>query len=253
MTTDQTALLQYALGEADDALILGQRLCEWCYHAPYLEEDLALANVSLDFLGRAQNFYQYAAQLDPQQRTADQLAMLRDSREFRNLLIVELPIGDFAFTMARQFLLDCFYVEFMTALQGSADPNMAGIAAKAIKESQYHLRRSHEWLLRLGDGTEESHRRMQIALDQIWGYTMEMFENSPAENELLAEGIAVDRSALKPAWDTRVNTALVEATLSRPEDGWSVRGGRDGIHTEHHGHLLSELQFLQRAYPGLEW
>lgn len=253
MTIEQSALLQYTLAEADDALILGQRLSEWCYQAPYLEEDLALTNVALDFLGRAQNFYQYATQLDPKQRSADDFAMLRDSREFRNLLIVELPIGDFAFTMVRQFLLDSFYVEFLKALQNSADRSLAGIAAKAIKESRYHLRRSHEWMLCLGDSTEESHERLQNALEQIWGYTRELFENSSAETHLLAQEIAVDRSALKPAWNQRVDAVLAESTLTRPEDGWSVRGGRQGIHTEHHGHLLSDMQFLQRAYPGQEW
>ncbi len=252
-STEQAALLRFALAEADDALIFGQRLTEWSYNAPYLEEDLALSNVALDYLGRANNYYEYASELDPAGRSVDQLAMLRSSREFTNLLIHELPIGDFAFTMARQFILDSFYIEYLAALKNSTDERIAAISAKSIKEAEYHVRRSKEWILRLGDGTEESHTRLQKGLDELWGYTPELFLQSAAEAQLLSSGVSIDRSKLKNAWDERVNSVLSEATLSRPEVSWQVSGGRDGIHTETHGFLLAEMQHLQRAYPGLQW
>lgn len=251
--TEQSALFDFVLAEADDALILGQRLIEWCYNAPYLEEDLAISNVCLDYLGRANNFYEYASELDARKRSADQLAMLRDSREFSNLLIHELPIGDFAFTMARQFVLDAFYVEYLAVLQESADQRIAGIAAKSIKECDYHLRRSREWVLRLGDGTEESHARLQNGFNELWGYTPELFMQSDAEQQLLGSGVCADRAALQTAWQARVNEVLGEATLTRPDVSWQVSGGREGIHTETHGFLLAEMQFLQRAYPGQQW
>ncbi|MEM8496824.1 MAG: 1,2-phenylacetyl-CoA epoxidase subunit PaaC [Pseudomonadota bacterium] len=253
ISNNQTAIQTFVLAEADDALIYGQRLTEWSYSAPYLEEDLALSNVALDYLGRANNYYEYASELDPAGRTVDQLAMLRDSREFTNLLIHELPIGDFAFTMARQFILDSFYIEYLDVMQHSTDQQIAAISAKSVKEAQYHVRRSREWILRLGDGTEESHVRLQNALNELWGYTPELFLQSSAETELLASKVSVDRSQLKPAWDKRVDAVLEEASLSRPEVSWQVSGGRDGIHTETHGFLLAEMQHLQRAYPGLKW
>ncbi len=251
--TEQSALLNFVLAEADDALILGQRLIEWCYSAPYLEEDLAISNVCLDYLGRANNFYEYASELDTRKRSADQLAMLRDSREFSNLLIHELPIGDFAFTMARQFVLDVFYVEYLAVLMDSTDDRIAGIAAKSAKECDYHLRRSREWILRLGDGTEESHTRLQNGLNELWGYIPELFMQSEAEKQLMAQGVCADRAALQPAWDACVNEVLEQATLTRPDVSWKVSGGREGIHTETHGYLLADMQFLQRAYPGQQW
>lgn len=250
---EQSALLSFVLAEADDALILGQRLTEWCYSAPYLEEDLAISNVCLDYLGRANNFYEYASELDAQSRSADELAMLRDSREFSNLLIHELPIGDFAFTMARQFLLDTFYVQYLAVLQGSTDDRIAGIAAKSIKECDYHYRRSREWILRLGDGTEESHTRLQKALNDLWGYTPELFMQSSAEKQLLDSGVCADRTALQANWEASVGEVLGEATLTVPDVSWQVSGGREGIHTETHGYLLADMQFLQRAYPGQQW
>ncbi len=246
-------LFDYTLGLADDALILGQRLSEWCSHAPFLEEDLALANVALDFIGRARMLYGYAAALEGAGRDEDALAYLRDCRDYRNLLIMELPRGDFAFSTARQFLVDAFNVPFLEALCHSADAELAAIAGKAIKESRYHYRRSREWVLRLGDGTEESHRRVQRAFDEIWGYTHELFRPVPAEHALVAVGIAPDRAALRARWESLVVPVLEEATLRRPADAWSVDGGREGTHTEHLGHLLAELQFMQRAYPGLQW
>ncbi len=247
------ALMQYAVRLGDDALILGHRLSEWCSNAPFLEEDLALTNVALDYIGRARMFYGYAAELSGDGRSEDSFAYLRDCREFTNLLLHELPRGDFAFTMARQYLVDQYALAFMEALLQSADAQLAGIAAKAVKESRYHLRRSRDWMLRLGDGTEESQRRLQAAVDELWGYTHELFELDDLERELVAAGVAVDSEALKPAWEAAVRATLDEANISVPADDWSVRGGRQGNHTEYLGHLLSELQFMQRAYPGLEW
>lgn len=246
-------LHDYTLGLADDALILGQRLSEWCSHAPFLEEDLALANVALDFIGRARMFYAYAARLEGKGRDEDALAYLRDCREYRNLLIMELPRGDFAFSTARQFLVDAFNLPFLEALCASADGELAAIAGKAVKETRYHYRRSRDWVLRLGDGTQESHRRLQRALDDIWGYTHELFRITSAEERLIHQGVAPDRRALRARWESLVVPVIEQATLRRPEDAWSVDGGREGTHTEHLGHLLSELQFMQRAYPGLQW
>lgn len=246
-------LMDYAVALGDDALVLGQRISEWCSNAPFLEEDLALANVALDFIGRARMYFSYAAALEGKGRDEDAIAYLRDCREYRNLLILELPRGDFAFSTARQFLVDAFNLLFLQKLCGSADAELAGIAAKALKESRYHLRRSRDWMLRLGDGTPESRRRLQRALEEIWGYTHEMFRMTPAETRLAGAGIAVDRGALRTEWLALVEPVLAEATLARPADGWAVSGGREGTHTEHLGHLLSELQFLQRAYPGQQW
>lgn len=253
MSEVKQQLVDYCIYLGDDSLVLGQRLAEWCSNAPYLEEDLALANVSLDYIGRAIMFYEYASELEGGVRSADDIAFLRGSREYRNLLITELPIGDFAFTMARQLVLDLFAVSFLEHLQQSADSQLAAIANKAIKESRYHLRRSQDWALRLGDGTEESHNRMQKALDDIWGYTHELFEMSDTETALLDHGISVDRAALKTVWTRQIDEVLAEATLKRPDDSWSVRGGREGVHTEHLGPMLETMQFLQRAYPGLKW
>ncbi len=243
----------YAVRLGDDALVLGHRLSQWCSNAPFLEEDLALANVALDFIGRARMFYTYAGELRGDGSCEDDYAYLRDCREYSNLLIHELPRGDFAFSMARQFLLDTFYVEFLKQLQDSSDATLAGIAGKAVKESIYHLRRSTRWIMRLGDGTPESHDRLQHAIDELWGFTPELFEMDELENALLQSGVAVDRAAIRPDWDAQVRSTLAGATLTLPESSWQVGGGRQGIHTEHLGHMLSELQFMQRAYPGLEW
>lgn len=249
----KTALFDYCTALGDDSVVLGHRLSEWCRNGPFLEEDLALTNVSLDFIGRARLFYSYAAELEDNGRSEDDIAYLRDCREYRNLLIYELPNGDFAFTMARQFLVDVYDMGFFTELAQSKDSMLAAIAAKAIKESRYHLRRSENWIKRLGDGTEESHERVQNAINQLWGYCAEMFEMSDDEQQLLETGIAVDRSALKSNWESVVHAVLEEATLNIPTDEWAIVGGRDGKHTEHLGFLLAEMQFLQRAYPGQQW
>jgi ring-1,2-phenylacetyl-CoA epoxidase subunit PaaC len=251
--SSKEAIKQYTIRLGDDALVLGHRLSEWCSNAPFLEEDLALTNVSLDFIGRARMFYAYAAEIDGGDITENTYAYQRDCREFSNLLIHELPRGDFAFSMARQYLVDEFSTRYMERLQDSADETLAAIAAKAVKESRYHLRRSRDWMLRLGDGTEESHNRLQSALDDLWGYTPEMFDMDALEQELASAGIAVDSAALREDWQQAVTATLEEAGVQVPESSWQIRGGRQGMHTESLGHLLSELQFVQRAYPGLEW
>ncbi len=252
MTADY-AVRDYAVRLGDDALILGHRLSEWCSRGPFLEEDLALSNVALDFIGRARMFYTYAAELTGDGATEDQFAYQRDCRDFTNHLIHELPRGDFAFTMARQYLIDVYSIAFMQALQQSSDERLAGIASKAIKESRYHLRRSEDWIMRLGDGTEESNRRLQDAVNELWGFTPELFEMDALEGDLVASGIAVDVTALKDDWERSVRSTFAEANISIPDEDWQVSGGRQGKHTEWLGHLLSDLQFVQRAYPGLEW
>ena len=252
-TNSKEAIKQYAIRLGDDALILGHRLSEWSSRAPFLEEDLALTNVSLDFIGRARMFYGYAAEIDGGDITENTYAYQRDCREFSNLLIHELPRGDFAFSMARQYLVDEYSLRFMERLQDSADETLAAIAAKAVKESRYHLRRSRDWMLRLGDGTQESHDRLQSALDELWGYTPEMFDMDALEQELASADIAVDSAALQADWEQAVRATFGEASVQVPETTWKIKGGRQGMHTESLGHLLSELQFVQRAYPGLEW
>jgi len=249
----ETALIDYSIALGDDSLTLGHRLSEWCRNGPFLEEDLALSNVALDFIGRARMFYSYAAELEGKGRTEDDIAYLRDCRAYRNFLLNELPNGDFAFTMARQLMIDIYEMGFFTYLQQSTDRTLAAIAAKTIKECRYHLRRSADWVRRLGDGTEESHERIQGAFDNLWGYSPELFTPTEGEQELLEAGIAVDRAALKANWDSSVRAILQEATLEVPGGDWSIGGGREGVHTEHLGYLLAEMQFLQRAYPGLQW
>lgn len=249
----QRDILQYAVRLGDDALVLGHRLSEWVSNGPFLEEDIALGNVALDFIGRARMYYTYAAELSGDGKTEDDFAYLRGEREFQNYLINELPRGDFAQSMARQLLVDVFNRHYLEALQKSADQTLAAIAAKGDKETQYHLRRSRDWIVRLGDGTEESHLRIQTALEDVWGYSHEMFEPDELERRLIEAGIAVDSSQFKEAWRRDIAAILDEATLTMPEDSWAVRGGRGGYHTENLGHLLTELQFVHRAYPGCQW
>jgi ring-1,2-phenylacetyl-CoA epoxidase subunit PaaC len=247
------ALFDYALRLADDALILGHRLSEWCGHAPLLEEELALANIGLDLIGQARALYDCAGVLEGKGRDQDALAYRRDAPEFRNLLLVEQPNGDFAMTIARQLLYAAYAAPLWRRLASSRDPTLAGIAAEAAHQAAYHLRHAGEWLARLGDGTPESHRRAQAALDALWPYTGEMFETDDVVLALAADGIAPDPMALKPEWDRTVAAVLAEATLTRPVDGWMQSGGRQGRHSEHLGYILAELQFLQRAYPGSTW
>jgi ring-1,2-phenylacetyl-CoA epoxidase subunit PaaC len=250
-------LFGYLLRLGDSPLILAQRLGEWVGHGPVLEEDIAQANVGLDLLGQARLWLAYAGEVEARYaapgRDEDQLAFLRDAGGFRNLLLVEQPNGDFAATTARQFLFDAWHQLLLDALAGSAEPRIAGIAAKAAKEAAYHAERSGDWVIRLGDGTDEAHGRMQAAIDGLWMYTGEMFAADAAELELAAAGVAVDVRALAVPWRQRVDAVLAEATLAAPAETFMQKGGRQGVHTEHLGHLLAEMQFLQRAYPGARW
>lgn len=253
ITVTETPLVRYALARADDALILGHRLSEWCGHAPMMEEDMALANIGLDLIGQARALYGYAAEVEAAGNDEDRYAYLRDVRQYRNLLLVEQPNGDFARTILRQFLYSAFADPYWRTMMGSADPTLAAIAAKSEKESAYHLRHSAEWVIRLGDGTDESRARAQGAVEELWPYTGEMFLPDEGERGLIAEGVAVDAESLRETWSRTVAAVLAEATLTTPLAGWSQRGGRDGRHSEHLGHLLSELQYLQRTYPGAKW
>jgi len=246
-------LSTYIIRLGDDALIAGHRLSEWTGSAPMLEEELALANVALDLLGRARLCYGYAAERAGQGCTEDSFAFQRDCRAFTNHLIHELPRGDFAFTMARQFLVDCLAVPFLDGLARTTDLRLAGIGAKCVKESRYHLRRSADWIIRLGDGTDESHLRLQSAVDELWGFTPEMFAQDALETELAGSGFAVALEPLHEPWLVAVKQTLSRVGIVLPTLDWQVDGGRQGLHTEHLGHLLSELQFVQRAYPGLQW
>jgi len=253
ITVSETPLVLYALRRADDALILGHRLSEWCGHAPMLEEDMALANMGLDLLGQARELYAYAARVEGEDNDEDKLAYLRDVRQYRNLLLVEQQNGDFARTMVRQFFYSAFADLYWRAMMTSRDATLAAIAAKSEKESAYHLRHSSEWMVRFGDGTEESHRRAQAAIDDLWAFTGEMFSVDDSERGLIDGGIVVDPETLRPQWLKTVSGVLGEATLARPANDWMQKGGRIGHHTEHLGHLLSELQSLQRSFPGATW
>ncbi|NKI18645.1 phenylacetate-CoA oxygenase subunit PaaC [Spongiibacter sp. KMU-166] len=243
----------YANRLGDDSLIHGHRLSEWCSNGPFLEEDLAMTNVALDYIGRARNFLTYAAELIGGGATEDTLAYERDCLEYTNLLIYELPKGDFAFTTARQYLLDEFELLFLTALCNSEDSTLAAVAEKSLKETRYHLRRSKEWMLRLGNGTEESKEKLQTAVEQLIGYTPELFEVDALEKDLISGGIAVDRAGLEESWRSACEKTFDEAGVNMPQAVWRVKGGRTGFHTEHLGHLLADMQFVQRAYPGCQW
>ena len=251
--SQQQALQEYLLRLADSDMILGQRLCELCGKAPALEEELALMNVALDLVGQARNWYEYAAELINDGRTADDLAFRRDAHQYRNALLVEQPNGDFAQTMARQFLLDAWQVPLWEALSASSDLTLAGIAQKAVKEARYHLRHSRTWVVRLGDGTEESQARMQTALDRLWRHTGEMFLSDEVTEAMEAAGVGVDPGSLRAPWEATVAATLAEARLTKPDDDYVRAGGRHGFHSEHLGHLLSEMQWMQRTYPEMSW
>ncbi|MEY9929454.1 ring-1,2-phenylacetyl-CoA epoxidase subunit PaaC [Catenulispora sp. GP43] len=253
-TAESTPLVaQYALQLGDDALILSHRLSEWCSHSPELEEDVALANLALDLLGQARTLLTYAGSLEGAGRSEDDLAFLRTEREFRNVLLVEQPNGDFAVTIARQLYFATYQSELYTALCDSTDPELAALAAKAVKEVAYHRDHAVQWTLRLGDGTEESHRRMQAALELLWPYTAELFAPDPVVAALAESGVAVDPRTLRPAWEAAVAGVVEAATLAMPADGWQPRGGREGRHSEGFGLLLGEMQALHRQYPGASW
>lgn len=253
ITVSETPLVLYALRRADDALILGHRLSEWCGHAPAMEEDMALANIGLDLIGQARELYAYAATAEGKANDEDTFAYLRDVRQYRNLLLCEQPNGDFARTILRQFLYSAFADAYWRAMMASTDATLAAIAAKSEKESAYHLRHSAEWVIRLGDGTEESHRRAQEAVDHLWAFTGELFHADDSDAALIANGIAVDPERLRTGWTDMVANVLATATLTQPKSGWMQKGGRSGLHSEHLGHLLSELQSLQRTFPGATW
>jgi ring-1,2-phenylacetyl-CoA epoxidase subunit PaaC len=266
----------YTLQLADNALIIGHRLSEWCGHGPILEQDIAITNMSLDHLGQARSYYQHAAdmfnalpQAEKEQLFSsialadkvkagenideDDLAYLRDSWDFRNVIIAEQPNGDWAQTVARSFFYDAFYYLYYTQLQKSNDLQIAAVAEKSLKEVTYHQKWSAEWVIRLGDGTDVSKEKMQQAINFMWPYTGEMFKMSAVEQVLLSQGISVDAAALKAAWLEKVNEILQEATLQLPENAWMHDGGKDGRHSEHLGYILTELQFMQRTYPNMEW
>jgi ring-1,2-phenylacetyl-CoA epoxidase subunit PaaC len=244
---------EYAQRLGDDSLILGQRLSEWCGHAPTLEIDLAVSNLALDLIGQATHFLGYAGQLEGQGRDADAMAFRRDVLDFKNCLLVEQPNGDFAQTVARQALFSVWQELLFERLSASSDPTLAAVAAKAVKEVAYHARFACEWVVRLGDGADESRARMIKGLDWMWRFTGELFEADATLKPLVDAGVAVDPSTLRPAWDARLDAVLAEAGLDRPAEQRPVVGGRRGRHSEHLGHLLSEMQFLQRAYPGAVW
>ncbi|MEO8087081.1 MAG: 1,2-phenylacetyl-CoA epoxidase subunit PaaC [Bacteroidota bacterium] len=246
-------LLEYCLRLADTSLILGQRLGEWCGHGPILEEDIAMTNISLDCIGQARGFYGYAAQLEGLGKTEDDYAYLRDEREFMNLLIVEQPNGDFGQTMLRQFLVSAFQFYLYEALKNSADNTIAALAEKSLKEVTYHLRHSTSWVIRLGDGTEDSKRRMEGAIDSLWMYTGDMFDKDTIEETLLKDSIAADTKKIKPLWENKVREVFSEASLNVPENIFMMSGSRLGKHTENLGFILAEMQSLHRAHPGAEW
>jgi len=247
------SLIDYTLHLADNSLILGQRNSEWCGHGPVLEQDIAITNISLDLIGQARNFYQYAAKLIGGDATEDSLAYLRKEREFKNCLLVEQPNGDWAQTILRQFFFSQYQFLLFEQLQHSNDEQVAAIAEKSLKEVTYHLRWSSEWVIRLGDGTEESNKRMLKAIDELWRYTGELFAAANFELQVASKGIGVDVSKLKESWMSKVQEIFSEATLAIPEKIFMQTGGKEERHTEHLGFILTELQYMQRVYPGCEW
>ena len=249
----ETPLVLYTLRRADDALILGHRLSEWCGHAPIMEEEMALSNIALDLIGQARELYSYAAEVEGKGNDEDKLAYLRDERQYRNLLLVEQPNGDFAQTMVRQLFYSAFADLYWRAMMNSRDATLAAIAAKSEKESAYHLRHASEWIIRLGDGTEESHARVQAAIENLWAFTGEMFVVDDGERGLIDAGVAIDPATLRERWLKTVTDVVREATLALPANNWMQQGGRSGRHSEHLGHLLSELQSMQRTFPGATW
>lgn len=246
-------LVEYLLRLGDDRLILGHRMSEWTGHGPILEEDIATANIALDLIGQAAQLLKLAGEEEGKGRSEDTLAYFRDGVQFRNCLLVELPRGDFGDTMVRQFLFDAHSVFTWESLAACGHAPLAGIAAKALKEAKYHLRHSSEWVVRLGDGTDESKARVQRSLDRLWKYTAELFDTDEVDAAVAALGVRVDAAGIKSRWDAIVNDVLARATLTRPADGPSQRGGRRGRHTEHLGHLLATMQSVARAHPGATW
>jgi ring-1,2-phenylacetyl-CoA epoxidase subunit PaaC len=246
-------LFKYTLRIADDSLILGQRLSEWCGHGPILEEDIAITNIALDLVGQATSLLNYAGELEGKGRDGDALAFLRYEREFTNLLLVEQDNGDFGVTITRQFFFDVFRRLFFEKLTQSADATLAAIAEKSLKETKYHLKHSSEWMIRLGDGTDESHNRVQEAVNSLWRFTDEIFDMDEVDEELIKQQIAIDLTPLKEEWMSYVKAIFHEANLEIPSNKWMQSGGRKGLHSEQLGYLLAEMQYMQRAYPNMTW
>jgi ring-1,2-phenylacetyl-CoA epoxidase subunit PaaC len=251
MTNEQ--IFEYALRIGDNALIYGQRLSEWCGHGPVLEEDIALTNTALDYLGQATNMLKFAAEVEGKGRDEDKIAFLRDVPEYKNLLLVELPNGDYANTIARQFMFATWYYLYLRELANSKHEFFKAFAEKSIKEVKYHWQHSSDWVKRMGDGTPESHTRIQRSFNELWEFHGEMFLNDDLDNAAIAAGIGVDNAALKSEWSNIMYSIMNEATLTVPEDGWFHKGGRIGRHTEHLGYMLADMQFMQRTYPNSKW
>ncbi len=246
-------LFEFLLRMGDNTLVLGHRVSEWCGHSPVLEEDIALANVALDLIGQTRMWLDFAGDVEGKGRDADALAFRRDVWDFRNILLVERPNGNFGDTLMRQFLFDAWYHAILSRLAGSSDDRIAAIAAKAVKEAAYHLERSADLVVRLGDGTTESHAKMQAALDDFWPYTGEMFAADTIDTSLTSRGVIPNLAEVRDEWDETVNRVLADATLEIPDGTYQHKGGKQGTHTEHLGHILTEMQFLQRAYPDASW
>lgn len=249
----ENPLFEYLLQLGDTTLVLGHRLSEWCGHGPFLEEDIAMTNIALDLVGQGRSCLAYAAEVEGKGRDEDALAYLRDAVQYRNLLLVEQPNGDFGVTMMRQFLFDAYQVPLLERLVDSKDERLGAIGQRSLKEARYHLRHSRDWILRLGGGTAESHDRAQAALNELWRFTGELFAADPALGGLVEAGVAVDPTTLEARWKQTVDATFEEVNLTPPEGTWMQDGGREGMHTEHLGYILTELQFLQRAYPGATW
>jgi ring-1,2-phenylacetyl-CoA epoxidase subunit PaaC len=246
-------LFEYLLRLGDDSLILGHRLSEWCGHGPILEEDIAMTNISLDLIGQATSLLKYAGELEGKGRDEDKLAFLRIEKEYKNCLLVEQPNGDFGVTMMRQFLFDAYRLPLFEALQHSKDEQLSGIAEKSLKETKYHYRHSAEWIIRLGDGTEESHQRVQTAMNTIYRYAADIFMADEVEKALEVAGILPNMAEVKEAWLKNVKSVIAEAAIKFPDNDWEQLGGRLGNHSEHLGFLLAEMQYMQRTYPNMEW
>ena len=248
------ALVQYAAQIGDNGLIIGHRMSEWCFRAPSIEMEMALMNCALDLIGQARELYSYAAVAEGAGKTEDNFAYLRDEQDFRNALLTEIPNGDWGDTIVRLFFMSAYNKLFYTALGNSKDSELAAVGAKSLKEVTYHLRFSSEWLIRLGDGTKESHARVQNSIDNQWTYTGELFTMTEAETLLLEDGISVDVASLKADWDQIVAQVLTQATLTVPAEGWTQIGSKaNGVHTEHFGYILTDMQYMQRRYPDCEW
>lgn len=251
--TQQEALFEYCLRLGDSSLILSHRLSEWSGHGPVLEEDLAMTNIALDLVGQARTLLTYAGQIEGKGRSEDDLAYFRNDQQFRNALLVEQPNGDFAVTIARQFYYNAFAYLLYTELQKSTDATLAGVAAKSIKETTYHLRHCSEWVIRLGDGTEESHNRMQDGLNRLWMFTEDLFATTEGDQLLIKAGIAADTAPLKAKWEAMLREVIERATLTMPASPYMMKGSRTGKHSEHLSYLLAEMQSLSRSFPGVTW